>query len=56
MDKILWKSGQMHIDDVKQSFFNINLHGLINDKRTDKWISPPDRNNMIINEKNIHIQ
>lgn len=23
MDKILWKSGQMHIDDVKESFFNL---------------------------------
>jgi len=55
MDKILWKSGQMHIDDVKESFFNINIHGL-NNKRTDKWISPPDRNNMIINEKNIQMQ
>lgn len=23
MDKILWKSGQMHIDDVKESFFRL---------------------------------
>lgn len=23
MDKILWKSGQMHIDDVKESFFKL---------------------------------
>ena len=23
MDKILWKSGQMHLDDVKESFFRL---------------------------------
>lgn len=34
MDKILWKSGQMHMDDVKESFFNLK------DKEKNKWTSP----------------
>ena len=33
MDKILWKSGQMHLDDVKESFFNLKTKG------TDKWLT-----------------
>ncbi len=33
MDKILWKNGQMHLDDVKDSFFSLG------GKNTDKWAS-----------------
>lgn len=36
MDKILWKSGQMHIDDVKEDYFNLaQAKG-----NGDKWKSP----------------
>lgn len=42
MDKILWKSGQMHLDDVKESFFHLGAKA--NKPHTkdnnNKWTSP----------------
>ncbi len=37
MDKILWKSGQMHIDDVKEDYFNL---AQVKGGSGDKWKSP----------------